>query len=187
MCRHRLFHNSGSSHLSKSLINWDISRYGQYCSVQAYTSNWKHNSWSVSTTESYCNNPLPGLLFSCCGYKQIFPYYYFANFQVDTNGYFKFEDSPGYCCPEDRMDSDYLIFPYWDDTNTDNPYEQGQVSYEVHTTDTSAAVLSQVSKFLEEVQEVEFTGLWMVLAQWSDVPSQQLLELLLDTGSIVSP
>lgn len=85
------------------------------------------------------------------------------------------------------MESDFLIYPFWDDTNTDNPYEQGQVSYEVHTTESEASLgyLSQVSAFVELVEEVEFTGLWMLLAEWSGVPSQQVLEILLGTGNEV--
>lgn len=85
------------------------------------------------------------------------------------------------------MESDFLVFPFWDDTNTDNPYDQGRVSYEVHTTETEASLgyLGQVSTFVEQAQEVEFTGLWMLLVEWSGVPSQQLLEELFGVGNEV--
>ena len=55
--------------------------------------------------------------------------------------------------------------PYWVDND---PSQGGSVSYEVHT--GSSPLLSQVSDYISSSQSVEFSGTWMLVAYWLNVP-----------------
>lgn len=44
------------------------------------------------------------------------------------------------------------------------------MSYEVHTVGSSPALLNYVSKFVRRKTGGEFAGMWMVVAEWRDVP-----------------
>ena len=46
----------------------------------------------------------------------------------------------------------------------------GSVSYQVHSSSSSSALLRQVSNFIETSQDVNFLGSWMLIAYWSRVP-----------------
>ena len=46
----------------------------------------------------------------------------------------------------------------------------GSVSYQVHSSGSSSALLRQVSNFIKTSQDVNFLGSWMLIAYWSRVP-----------------
>ena len=58
-----------------------------------------------------------------------------------------------------------IIAPYWIDND---PSVGGNVSYEVHT--TGSPLLRNVSDYISSNQHVRFTGTWMMVAYWWDVP-----------------
>ena len=76
------------------------------------------------------------------------------------------------------------MFPFWDDTLTDNPYDQGEVSYEVHTPDTSVELFNQIRDFIQEEDGTKFCGTWMLVAEWNQVPSREMVEMLLYNNSV---
>lgn len=55
--------------------------------------------------------------------------------------------------------------PYWIDND---PSLQGSVCYEVHV--QGSPLLQDVSNFVSRNQSVEFSGVWMLVAFWLDVP-----------------
>ena len=71
----------------------------------------------------------------------------------------------------------YLVAPFW--TDTDITEGVGEVSYLVYDKSQSES-LSWVSTYISQQQQISFTGTWMLVAEWRDVP-----EYLGDT-SIVS-
>ena len=91
-----------------------------------------------------------------------------------TNGIFYIGNHFGECCPSRFEDlppgTTPFIAPYWVDSD---PSVRGNVSYEVHN--TSSPLLQQVSDYVSVSQNVSFSGTWMVVAYWWDVP-----ELFLD-------
>ena len=64
-----------------------------------------------------------------------------------------------------QLASGSFIAPYWVDND---PSMGGSVSYEVHTGNSS--LLSQVSNVISSTEAVEFSGTWMLVAYWLDVP-----------------
>lgn len=62
----------------------------------------------------------------------------------------------------------YMIAPYWSDINTRSI---GSVSYEVHSNQTSLLLLHKVSKFIRQKEQSQFSGTWMLVAEWNSVPS----------------
>ena len=54
--------------------------------------------------------------------------------------------------------------PFWADVNIDTGV--GQISYEVHSTASSTAI-AQVNTF---INDTDFAGQWMLIAEWSGVP-----------------
>lgn len=54
---------------------------------------------------------------------------------------------------------------FWADHD---PRPSGQISYEVHTSNTP--VMSEVSTFVSLQQNINFVGTWMLLAEWNSVP-----------------
>ena len=58
--------------------------------------------------------------------------------------------------------------PFWVDINIANDDGVGTVGYEVH--DQNGLFLSQVSDFISRQQRTNFSGQWMVVAEWRDVP-----------------
>jgi len=45
----------------------------------------------------------------------------------------------------------------------------GQVRYEIHTTATSEYLLSTVNKLINEHTGMEFSGEWLLIAEWRDI------------------
>ena len=62
-----------------------------------------------------------------------------------------------------------LVAPFF--TDTDISYGVGQIRYEIHTTATSAYLLSNVSKLISEHMETDFSGEWLLIAEWRDAPA----------------
>ena len=80
----------------------------------------------------------------------------------------------GECCPlpfnQLPPGTTPFIAPYWIDSD---PSVRGNVSYEAHGTNSS--LLQQVSDYISVSQSLSFSGTWMMVAYWWDVP-----ELFLD-------
>ena len=92
-------------------------------------------------------------------------------FQIGTNGYFSFSEPFYSASPQTfpgvstDVSSFYLVAPFWDDVDL---RRRGNIFYEVHTTETSQSLLSQVSNF---VSNGSFSGTWMLVARWDEVHS----------------
>ena len=50
----------------------------------------------------------------------------------------------------------------------------GRIKYEIHTTGTSEYLLSNVSKLINEHTGMEFSGEWLLIAEWRDAPAHYL-------------
>ena len=62
-----------------------------------------------------------------------------------------------------------LVAPFF--TDIDISGGVGQIRYEVHTTATSEDLLSNVSMLINEYMGTEFSGEWLLIAEWRDVPA----------------
>ena len=62
-----------------------------------------------------------------------------------------------------------LVAPFF--TDIDIGSGVGQVRYEIHTTTTSEYLLSNVSKLINEHTGMEFSGEWLLIAEWRDAPA----------------
>ena len=73
------------------------------------------------------------------------------------------------CCPIrfDRIQvgASAFVAPYWIDND---PSIQGNVSYGVHVQGSSC--LQVINNFISRDQEIEFSGVWMLVAFWQNVP-----------------
>lgn len=99
--------------------------------------------------------------------------------QVGTNGYFSFdfgfrEYDPSNFVPRDRTPNPDLpvedmyppiVAPYWLDNDLSSG---GSATYEVHT--STSRHMEQVSNFISNRENELFSGVWMLVAQWIDVP-----------------
>lgn len=87
--------------------------------------------------------------------------------QVSTNGLFSFSRPftfhDAHLFPDSRFN--FIVAPFWSDIDISTGV--GNVSYEVHT---SSDVLNWVSTFVSQHQQTNFTGEWMIVAEWRDVP-----------------
>jgi hypothetical protein len=94
----------------------------------------------------------------------------YLEMQVATNGYFSFGqkrtslETPAPFSGSDTLE--YIVAPYWSDINTRSV---GSVSYEIHTNQTSLSLLHKVSKYIREKEENQFSGTWMLVAEWNSV------------------
>ena len=61
----------------------------------------------------------------------------------------------------------YLVAPFWTDADITNGV--GKVSYQVHDNNQSES-LSWVSTYISQQQQINFSGTWMLVAEWKDVP-----------------
>ena len=61
-----------------------------------------------------------------------------------------------------------MVAPFWADHDI---RPEGEISYEVHNTSTS--LMSTVSNFIRKTQQNEFSGTWMLVAEWSNVPQYE--------------
>ena len=91
--------------------------------------------------------------------------------QVSTNGYFVFDQElityEPYLFP--GPDPHSLVAPFF--TDIDISRGVGQISYEIHTTATSEYLLSNVSMLVNEHTGAEFSGEWLLIAEWRDAPA----------------
>lgn len=89
------------------------------------------------------------------------------NVQIGTNGYFAFEE---YILHEpfffDNTTNISLVAPLLADFDIET---HGQVNYEVHTMNTSSYILSHISALINQNQDIDFAGEWLVVATWEDV------------------
>ena len=100
--------------------------------------------------------------------------------QVDTNGYFLFRRGFSSFSPSAFPGSlKHIVAPFWADNDI---RAEGEVSYEVHT--SGSPLLSQVNTFIDAYNSVVFTGTWMVVAEWKEVP--QFPHSAVDSTSPVS-
>lgn len=60
--------------------------------------------------------------------------------------------------------------PFWADADPNNTAGIGEVSYEVHSNSNGGDLLANVSEFISEKEGVQFSGVWMLVADWSDLP-----------------
>ena len=60
-----------------------------------------------------------------------------------------------------------LVAPFWADIDVTRGV--GDIRYEVHTTSSTGSFLTDVSDFISNVTESQFTGHWMLLVEWKDV------------------
>ena len=60
----------------------------------------------------------------------------------------------------------YLLAPFWSDVDI---RVQGSIQYEVHT-GSGSSLVSLVSEFVSNYTGNDFTGEWMLVAQWTGVP-----------------
>ena len=91
--------------------------------------------------------------------------------QVCTNGYFVFDHELTSHRPYlfDGFDTHSLVAPFF--TDIDISRGVGQIRYEIHTTATSEYLLSNVSKLINEHTGKTFSGEWLLIAEWRDVPA----------------
>ena len=64
----------------------------------------------------------------------------------------------------------HLVAPYWVNFNI---HQSGHVSYEIHNTTTD--LMSLVNNFVQQQEDEDFVGTWMMVATYSDVPLQYAL------------
>ncbi len=76
------------------------------------------------------------------------------------------------CCPHKfpSIAHHSFVAPFWADVNIDNTDVVGEVSYEAHDSSTGGDLLDEVSSFVSEEEGVQFSGTWMLVAEWSNVP-----------------
>ena len=88
--------------------------------------------------------------------------------QVGTNGYFTFDGFTGFfpfLFNENVRLS--LVAPFFADIDI---RRGGQIIYEVHTQSTSSALFSEINLIIEQNLQTEFSGQWLLVATWDDVP-----------------
>lgn len=91
--------------------------------------------------------------------------------QIGTNGVISFEQPFTHHIPSlfpsdlTFISSAYLLAPFWSDVDISF---YGSIFYEVHAT-PSSPLLSQVNEFISNYTETDFTGRWMLVAQWDEV------------------
>jgi hypothetical protein len=86
-------------------------------------------------------------------------------FDMAIEGFFPTEVTNFARIHEEYPDITPFLAPYWIDND---PSVAGLVSYEVFTGDSTQ--LNEVSEFISQSQCVQFTGTWMLVAEWDDVP-----------------
>ncbi len=96
--------------------------------------------------------------------------------QVSTNGIISFGRPFPYHSPHLFPGTSYLVAPFW--TDNDITKGVGEVSYQVYDNCQSES-LSWVSTYISQQQQLNFSGTWMLVAEWRDVP-----EYLRDTNIV---
>ena len=89
--------------------------------------------------------------------------------QVTSNGLITLGAASFDCCPVtfDSISPEATPFvaPYWVDND---PSTDGNVSYEVHG--QGSQLLQDISEFISRDQSIVFSGVWMLIASWRDLP-----------------
>ena len=63
-------------------------------------------------------------------------------------------------------DSLYLVAPFWDDINI--AVGVGNISYQVYY--TGSPLLDTVNTIISDDENINFSGQWMLVAEWNGVP-----------------
>lgn len=91
--------------------------------------------------------------------------------QVSTNGFFSFDEAVVYNTPQlfsQSFPPAYIVAPFW--SNNDISNRVGNITYEIHTVETSPTYTTLVSSFIGQQKQVKFRGNWMLVAHWNGVP-----------------
>ena len=89
---------------------------------------------------------------------------------MGTNGYFTFTGYSGFSPFLFNENTNLpLVAPFFTDIDISNGV--GQIDYEIHTSDTSGSILSQVDSVINEHTGTSFNGEWMLVATWEQVPA----------------
>lgn len=88
---------------------------------------------------------------------------------MGTNGYFTFREFTGYTSfVFDASGNDSLVAPFF--TDIDISIGVGQINYEIHTRLTSQNLLSKIDSVVNEQLQANYSGRWMLVAEWNGVP-----------------
>lgn len=93
-----------------------------------------------------------------------------SHIQVGTNGYFSLGSRVTSCCPSLFSESSTIsniVAPFWSNIDTRTT---GEIFYEVHTDKSNPDLLHIVSQFIRTERGVIFSGRWMLVVEWKDVP-----------------
>ena len=63
---------------------------------------------------------------------------------------------------------DFLVAPFLTKSNLD--YRPAEVSYEVHNSSTYSSALEWVSRFITQNELTKFSGNWMIVVAWKNLP-----------------
>ena len=122
-------------------------------------------------TEGVITQVVPPLDDGCSPYIEVpnmFPLGKFSHFKTYVHIYISifFSESLGFLF--NIFENVPIVAPYL--TDIDISYGVGSISYEVHSTNTSMSLLTKVNSLIEEHMETHFSGKWMLVAEWKDVP-----------------
>ena len=96
--------------------------------------------------------------------------YMYVHVQVTSNGFFSFGREAHLHNPVLFPESvlyNHLVAPYW--VNSDIR-QSGRIYYEVHSTLTG--LVSTVNNFIQQEDDEDFIGTWMMVATFNEVPLQ---------------
>ncbi len=60
-----------------------------------------------------------------------------------------------------------IVAPFWSNIDTRST---GDVLYKVHTDKSNPELLHSVSRFIRTEKDVRFSGRWMLVVDWNEVP-----------------
>ena len=63
----------------------------------------------------------------------------------------------------------YLVAPFWDDVDISEGV--GNISYQVYS--IGSPPLDTVNTIISDEENINFTGHWMIVAEWDEVPAYQ--------------
>ena len=87
---------------------------------------------------------------------------------MGTNGYFTFDGFNGFSPFIFDANTDVsLVAPFFADIDITGG---GQIRYEIHTDSTSQSILSQVNSVINDHAQTVFSGEWLLVASWENVP-----------------
>ena len=95
-------------------------------------------------------------------------------FQINTNGIISVNQSFLHYQPQLFPNgSRYLVAPFWADVDIRG--EVGNISYQVST---GSPALDTVNTIISDEESITFTGHWMIVAEWDEVPAYPYLKSL---------